>query len=247
MSKREEKCYWCGKKATSREHVPPKCLFPEDKDIKGIYEESFRKDLITVPSCDEHNLEKSNDDEYLMEYLAPVVGNNGVAYVHTKTKVARSVARNPKALNVLAEHTLRVSDKEFPVQIVEVDNKRLFHSFEAIGRALYYFECKKQFEGKCSVLVPMFRSAMNDKGKQMIDIIKSEVEREKHKWSEKGKNPEIFKYRLGTPDGFGSRTLLLTFYNNIEVYVVFSDIKFCRVFEKIRINLEYFIKSNNIA
>jgi hypothetical protein len=27
-------CYWCGKPATSKEHVPPKCLFPIDKDIR---------------------------------------------------------------------------------------------------------------------------------------------------------------------------------------------------------------------
>ena len=70
-----EKCYWCGRDATSREHVPPKCLFPEDKDIKSIYKGTFRRSLITVPSCDEHNLAKSHDDEYLMVCLGGRVGN----------------------------------------------------------------------------------------------------------------------------------------------------------------------------
>ena len=232
MSKREEKCYWCGKKATSREHVPPKCLFPENKDMKGIYNKSFRKDLITVPSCDEHNLEKSNCDEYLMEHLASVVGNNGVAYVHTKTKVARSLKRDPKALNVLAEHILKVNNTEFPVQIVEADTKRLVYSFESIGRAIYYYECKEQFVGRCSVFVPMFRNSMNEEGKKILDIVKNEVQLEKYKWSEKGENPEIFKYRLGTPDDFGSRILLLTFYNNIEVYIIFTSIKICNILGK---------------
>ena len=77
-----------------------------------------------------------------MEHLASVFGNNDIAYVHTKTKIARSIKRNPKTLNVLAEYTLKVNDTEFPVQIVEADTKRLVHSFEAIGRAIYYFECK---------------------------------------------------------------------------------------------------------
>lgn len=41
-------CYWCGKPAVSMEHVPPKCIFPEEKDIRGIYEGIFRKNLIKV-------------------------------------------------------------------------------------------------------------------------------------------------------------------------------------------------------
>ncbi len=57
--KNDQYCYWCGEPATSKEHVPPKCLFPEDKDIKPILNETFREHLITVPSCDKHNLSKS--------------------------------------------------------------------------------------------------------------------------------------------------------------------------------------------
>lgn len=70
---KKEYCYWCGKLATSKEHVPPKCLFPEFKDTKDVYDNSFRHNLITVPSCDEHNLVKSRDDEYLMTCLAVVL------------------------------------------------------------------------------------------------------------------------------------------------------------------------------
>ena len=44
-------CYMCEKESTSSEHVPPKCLFPEKKDLPdGV---DLRKSLITVPSCDE--------------------------------------------------------------------------------------------------------------------------------------------------------------------------------------------------
>lgn len=57
--KKDELCYWCGKLATSREHVPPESLFPENKDIKMISNYSYRYNLITVPSCDEHNMSKS--------------------------------------------------------------------------------------------------------------------------------------------------------------------------------------------
>ncbi len=69
---KEESCYYCGAKATSREHVPPLAIFPQQKDFDGI---DFRSNLITVPSCEIHNQKKSNDDEFLMACLSGVVGN----------------------------------------------------------------------------------------------------------------------------------------------------------------------------
>lgn len=96
----DEICYWCGEKAVSMEHVPPKCIFPEEKDVNEIFEENFRKELITVPSCDLHNLKKSNLDEYLMAVLSAKVGNNSLAYIQTMTKVQRSLRRNPNLIEL---------------------------------------------------------------------------------------------------------------------------------------------------
>src|SRR5207249_7535044 len=63
MNFRELQCYMCDRQATSHEHVPPKCIFPERKDTDG---QDLRAQLITVPSCDIHNSKKSKDDESLM-------------------------------------------------------------------------------------------------------------------------------------------------------------------------------------
>src|SRR5580765_5494653 len=99
----KEICYKCGTSATSREHVPPLCFFPEKKDINNI---DFRINLITVPSCEEHNAKKSTDDEFLMAALSGIVGNNEVGYVHTKTKVKRALARKSKHFikSIFKEH-----------------------------------------------------------------------------------------------------------------------------------------------
>ena len=60
MNKAEKTCYMCEELATSVEHIPPQCLFPEQKDLPdGI---DLRKQLLTVPSCDKHNSKKSQDD-----------------------------------------------------------------------------------------------------------------------------------------------------------------------------------------
>lgn len=52
-------CYFCGRPSIGAEHVPPKSFF-----IKGK-----RENLITVPSCELHNQDKSKDDEYIRSLL----------------------------------------------------------------------------------------------------------------------------------------------------------------------------------
>ena len=87
-------CYMCDRPSSSMEHVPPKCLFPETKDLGRQY----RNNLITVPSCDEHNSHKSADDEFLMASLAGLIGNNSVGLRHKFTKVNRAIYRSKFAL-----------------------------------------------------------------------------------------------------------------------------------------------------
>ena len=68
MNKKNINCYMCDNIATSHEHVPPQCLFPKMKEIDNG--KDYRKSLIRVPSCDEHNSKKSSDDEYLRNILS---------------------------------------------------------------------------------------------------------------------------------------------------------------------------------
>lgn len=221
---KEEVCYWCGKLATSREHVPPKCLFPEGKDVKNIYTQSFRENLITVPSCDEHNMKKSHEDEYLMVCLSGRVGNNGVAYVHNGTKVKRARERNPNMIKIEKDDIIRIEKKEFPVQWVNIDNYKLMHSFEAIGRALYFYEQKKIFKGTCKVVSDIFRHSDNKKW-SLFNLRATElIEKEQPTWGTevKGNNSDIFTYQFSPVDGFKCQTLALTFYKGIKIYVIFS-------------------------
>lgn len=94
--------------------MPPKCLLPESKDFKDLIQKDFRKNLITVPSCDAHNLRKSNDDEYLMICLASRAGNNVEAYYHTYAKVRRARERNPSIIDVESETVIETTNKNSP-------------------------------------------------------------------------------------------------------------------------------------
>ena len=64
-------CIYCGEPATTRDHVPPKCLVPEEN----------RENLITVPACKKCNQSFSTDDEYFRN-VVPLI---------------RHVAENPEA------------------------------------------------------------------------------------------------------------------------------------------------------
>src|SRR5574340_1312449 len=91
-------CYMCPAQANSTEHVPPLCIFPESKDIpKG---HNYRKNLITVPSCAEHNLRKSSDDEYFLFVLVSNWNTNYVGLQQWKTKVLRSFKHKPSKVRI---------------------------------------------------------------------------------------------------------------------------------------------------
>ena len=221
---KQELCYWCGRPATSREHVPPKCLFPEGKDLKGIDRKNYRKNLITVPSCDAHNLRKSNDDEYLLVCLASRVGNNIAAYLHTCTKVRRARERNPFLINIEGEATVEAQNIQFPVEWANVNMLRLFHSFEAIARALYYYDFGVCFNGMCHIVTrlcfnpdAMKSTLFNARACKLI-----EMEMPHWKTEVKGDNPEIFTYQFSPEDAFKTRTLCLTFYEKTQVFVALS-------------------------
>ena len=72
----------CHDEACSVEHVPPRALFPEQKDIGNP---DFRRNLITVPSCAKHNMGKSGDDEFLMVSLSGLIRSHPVTDPHKFT------------------------------------------------------------------------------------------------------------------------------------------------------------------
>jgi len=144
-------CYWCGGSANSDEHVPPKGIFPELKDIP---EKDLRFNLLTVRSCEEHNQRKSNNDEYLMAVITPVLGNNKISIKQTDTKIKRALERNGGSLEKAAyigleEYSEVINGQERICARGNIDIKRFFDSIEPIARAIYrlHFDCR--FSGKC--------------------------------------------------------------------------------------------------
>ena len=220
----ENKCYMCDNHATTREHVPPLCLFPEQKDVKGL---DFRKGLITVPSCDDHNSKKTKDDEFLMVSIAGIVGNNWVGYFHTKTKITRAISRkssdflnkavirNSKELIIEAKNGLK-----FPVILGNPDYQRFVKCFENIAYGLYFNDYKKSFKGKIRMLLGFVKYEAPDSN-TFISFLKKRFEMDELALDIKGDNPEVFKYQFCKPDKFGLIGLKLTFYGATDVFISF--------------------------
>lgn len=99
-------CYYCGLEANTAEHVPPQGIFPRQKDSPDG--KDFRKQLIRVPSCENHNTDKSGEDEYLRYVLTTSLPSNAVAKHQFLIKIMRAIQRRPKLVERLLTETQEV-------------------------------------------------------------------------------------------------------------------------------------------
>lgn len=147
-----ERCYACVALATSRDHAPPLCIFPEEKDTAdGL---SRCVNLVTVPACDRHYLRKLKDDEYLMMVLVAHFQNNTVASTQMRTKVMRSWQRRPHlAVMALRDPApAQVNDQQSMTFRVEL--ARFERAMGLIARALIYASFREPWLGSCRVWSP---------------------------------------------------------------------------------------------
>ena len=82
----ETKCIFCGKTATTKEHIPAKHLFKGKPD----------KDLITVPSCEECNKGFQKDEEFFRQFWATYfIDRSPHAKNLSENEISRSITRTP--------------------------------------------------------------------------------------------------------------------------------------------------------
>jgi len=223
--KASDECYFCGQPATSREHVPPLCIFPEAKDSFG---KDYRKNLITVPSCDEHNLKKSKDDEFLMACVTPTVGNNGAAYIQTKTKLRRAFERNDKRLfkSTIADPKDVIwkspAGDEFPIMVGQPDLPRLYCALNHVARGLHFHINRSHFKGQCRILADWIKYP-DDSGLEFIKLMaRAMFKQERHRYAVYEQNSDIFKFAVGPTDQYGLTPMLMTFFRGSHVWCGFQ-------------------------
>jgi hypothetical protein len=128
-----KKCYGCGSPATTKEHVVPRCLYPDKPGVK----------LLTVPACRNCNNPLAKDEEYFRLFLTAAWTENPVAETVWEQKVRRSFERGWDGLRKLAVANMR--DFYLPSRtgfvrtgLLKGDAARMDRVAEKIVRALYY-------------------------------------------------------------------------------------------------------------
>lgn len=180
------KCYMCNRDSISREHVPPDCFFST----------GHRLNLITVPSCPEHNFKKSKDDEYIHSIIAPVLGNNSLGEGIALTKVNRSFQHSTGLVAAVFKDAkvIKLPDGVETVS-VQVNLDRWDHFFEHFSNAIYYHDFKTSCDRQWHIWSPSLRldetllKGQPDPYSKVSKILLS-----MNFVEQKVSNPEIFRY-----------------------------------------------------
>jgi hypothetical protein len=214
-------CYMCESPATSREHVPPLCIFPEMKDMQdGI---DYRKNLITVPACDAHNLEKSADDEYLHLLVIHGYFNNRLAEKQFMTKWLRAISRKPALLAQLHRENTPVVVNGVESEAVTIDRDRFERSLEMIVRALHFHVFQERLLQPMRIHTTLLLDIESEVADMQNAVVKNFCAGVRELVAEAapvGANPDIFwfKYRCHEQ----SVGWHLSFYGGFDVYVLTS-------------------------
>lgn len=208
-------CYWFGGKVTSREHVPSRCLFPQNR----------RTNLLTVPSCDSHNNAFKLLDERMRLYLLST-SDNPDAIEQFNDKARRSLLK-PEGARLKAKFLKNFAVVETPVGQMgrlELDLPESLPFFEKIVRGIYYLVRKAVFEGGFCV---GFRQNFPTRQAVAISGLSNQLTFEKlgplltSNLVKAGKvsQPEIFSYKyLSVADEQREAfVVVMSFYQSFEV------------------------------
>ncbi len=226
----KQSCYMCNEPKTSVEHVPPRCLFPQKKDLPdGV---DLRKQLITVPSCDLHNSQKSKDDEYLLYTLLLNIPNNQTAENYFFKKALRAIERNPSLIQEITKTNIPVTavDNEtgevHRTVAVQIDEGRLHASLQSIGYALYYHHFDKPWPGTVQVY-PHFLMHLTENNARDLNAPNERMQRCTELLMESrerlGENPDVFCYQVAEGNDSVNLIVYLRIYEGARVTLMFKN------------------------
>jgi hypothetical protein len=205
-------CYMCDMPATGDEHVPPKCVFPEDA--------KYRKNLIKVPSCDEHNSKKSKNDEYLKFILTACSGMNELAR-DMFGSVMRSFDYRPHLIDKFTPNLQLIQIDREETGGFTLDYTRFTNSMASIVRGLFFHEFGKKLMNKISGAA---FSEMRTENYQQSFFLKSILAAElKLPANYVGENPKVFQYAFNSSQSGKTEMCRLKFYEAQPICVTWKN------------------------
>jgi hypothetical protein len=218
-------CFMCDQPATTKEHVPPKCFFPEYKDLK----KDHRRNLITVKACKDHNLGTSKDDEYLLVVICAHWLNNSIGDDQARAKVLRALKNSPGLYRRFfgpGKTGRLIIDNEL-FHTAPVDRERFESSMEKIARGIYFHHFRQKWTGSVLIdsshLYPLLDSSTPDELVQTLSMMQRTIGQLRQVMLDEpkyGANPGVFYYQMG-PDmnRQPSDTIIrMVFYEGFDVF-----------------------------
>lgn len=206
----------CDAPATSREHAPPSSFFPH----ADVFGKDVRRNLITVPSCDAHNSNKSKDDEFLRAAILLQAAQSSPAARHQFfAKLLRASARKPDAYR--AFFTDRGTLDAGKLHAMQLDRDRFDECIDRLARALFFDAFKQRWTLPIGVVSPNFYSAIAaDQAVPHAPTLEIVAVSQAYLGASpnRGANPEVFEYRLRHDEAEQSFAFAARFYESFEVY-----------------------------
>ena len=215
-------CYMCPSEGVTREHVPPKCFFPAE----------CRENLITVPSCNDHNNGGSLDVQYTWVIIltsisvAENLDNLPDGVKELLNKALGTLERNDARLaQRLRNNFQRIRVNSGETIAYEFERERFDNIIHSIAHSLYFFEYGKKYEqnSKLSICTPniLYSDLLPDIYAILFDLIEKKYVTS---LSYKGDNQVIFKYSfINLPKNPLTKKeiliLKMVFYNIFTVWV----------------------------
>jgi hypothetical protein len=208
-------CYVCDAPKTSREHVPPLCFFPDKEDKRG--HSLYRKNLIRVPSCDDHNTEKSEDDLYAAFHLASMIRGNHCAALVRDAVIAR-VLKNDQANRDGAFTKLLLSQTRGRVGenvAGELDPKRMVRFLALCARGLYFYQTLRKL--KLPLRVASVDYDLLDPAKrEQCEAWRRSFNEEMKGCKYHGNNPDVFRYAICEKPEKGVVMIEMIFFGELQ-------------------------------
>ena len=217
-----ESCYMCDRRATSKEHIPPQCFFPEKKDLPEG--EDYRRDLITVPSCDLHNSSKSEDDVYLLSVIVAYYRNNSVAQQHFSTKMMRAIAKNPRLIETYRKLSI-VSVGSAGLPAFDVDRPRILRSLNCVANGLHYYHYRERWSHRIMIYAEPLIYMDGPEPQERVEVMRSfHLLSKLHLDNQPplGANEDVFYYQIWRHESEECLLARMVFYGGFVVYAFSS-------------------------
>lgn len=223
-------CYMCDAPMASKEHVPPRCFFPAEKDLPpGV---SLRQNLITVPSCDAHNGAKSKDDLYLLYAVICSLPTNEVAKNHFAAAVMRRIQEKPALVNDLMKAATRVvavdtqTGTAQATAAIDIDGARLDGALAHLARGLHLHHLGAKWTGPIMVHTEFLLGSIDPANARAINAPRELIVRQLDQAfvgeAFHGNNPDVFRYQVKAAT-IGIPTMMrLHFYGDVKVSLIFA-------------------------